>query len=152
MVIKITSPVFNQGEEIPTKYSCNDINVSPPLEWDGLPDGTESIALIFDDADASNGAFVHWIIFNLPGDTNGLPEHVMGRELLGDGSKQGLNSYGLVGYKGPCPPKGTHRYFFNIYALDIKLDLPPLVGKEELLSAMEEHILGQGELMGLFTR
>lgn len=152
MTIKITSPVFREGEQIPVRYSCNDVNISPPLDWEGVPEGTQSIALIFDDPDAPSGTFVHWVIFNLPADTRSLPEHVKGRELMDDGSKQGLNSYGLVGYNGPCPPKGTHRYFFKIYALDRKLDLPPLVKKDELLSAMEAHILDQGELMGVFTR
>lgn len=152
MTIKITSPVFKEGEEIPIRYSCNGVNVSPSLDWEGIPEGTKSIALIFDDPDAPGGTFVHWVIFNLPADTKGLPEHVMGRELMDDGSKHGLNTYGLVGYNGPCPPKGTHRYFFKLYALDVKLDLPPLVQKDELLEAMEEHILDQGELMGVFTR
>lgn len=152
MTIKITSPVFNQGEEIPVRYSCNDVNVSPPLDWEGIPENTESITLIFDDPDAPSGTFVHWIIFNLPSDIRGLPEHVMGRELMNDGSKHGLNTYGLVGYNGPCPPKGTHRYFFKLYALDVKLDLPPLVQKDELLEVMDGHILDQGELMGVFTR
>ncbi len=152
MAIKITSPVFKEGEPIPVRYSCNDVNVSPPLEWEDLPEDTESIALILDDPDAPGGTFNHWIIFDLPANTKSLPEHVMGRELMDDGSKHGFNDFGLVGYGGPCPPKGTHRYFFKIYALDSKMDLPPLVRKDELLSAMEGHVLDQGELMGVFTR
>ncbi len=152
MAIKITSSVFNEGEPIPVRYSCNDINVSPPLEWEDVPEGTESIALLLDDPDAPRGNFNHWIIFDLPAVTRSLPEHVKGRELMDDGSKHGSNDYGLPGYGGPCPPKGTHRYLFKIYALDKKLDLPPLIERDELLRAMEDHILDRGELMGVFTR
>ncbi|HTX60900.1 MAG TPA: YbhB/YbcL family Raf kinase inhibitor-like protein [Methanobacterium sp.] len=152
MTIKITSPVFNEGEPIPARYSCNNVNVSPPLEFKDIPENTVSIAVILEDPDAPGGLFTHWIIFNLPADTNGLSEHIMPRELMDDGSKHGMNSFGLVGYGGPCPPSGTHRYFFRVYALDVKLDLPPLVEREELLRAFEGHILDQGELMGVFTR
>jgi Raf kinase inhibitor-like YbhB/YbcL family protein len=152
MTIKITSPAFNEGESIPDRYSCNDVNVSPPLNFENIPDAARSIALILEDPDAPGGMFTHWIIFNLPAETRGLSEFVMGRELMDDGSKHGLNSFGLVGYNGPCPSVGTHRYFFRIYALDLKLDLPPLVQRDEILNAMEGHILDQGELMGVFTR
>jgi len=152
MTIKITSPVFHEGEHIPKRFSCNDVNVSPPLDFVDIPEATESIALILEDPDAPGGLFTHWIIFNLPADTENLPEHVKGRELMDDGSKHGLNSFGLVGYGGPCPPRGTHRYFFKIYALDEKLDLPPLIRRDEILEAMEGHILDKGELMGVFTR
>lgn len=152
MVIKITSPVFSEGKPIPVRYSCNDVNVSPPLDWEYVPEDTESIALILEDPDAPGGIFTHWIIFNLPADTRNLPEHVKGRELMDDGSKHGFNDFGLVGYSGPCPPIGTHRYFFKIYALDKKLDLPPLINRDELLREMEGHIQDQGELMGVFTR
>lgn len=152
MTIKITSPAFKEGEPIPIRYSCNDVNVSPPLDFENIPEATESIALIMEDPDAPNGLFTHWIIFNLPAEMRGLPEFVMGRELMDDGSKHGLNSFGLVGYNGPCPPGGTHRYFFKIYALDEKLDLPPLIRRDEILEAIEGHILDQGELMGVFTR
>lgn len=152
MTIKITSPAFNEGESIPDRYSCNDVNVSPPLNFEDIPGAARSIALILEDPDAPGGIFTHWIIFNLPAETRGLSEFVMGRELMDDGSKHGLNSFGLVGYNGPCPSVGTHRYFFRIYALDLKLDLPPLVRRDEILNAMEGHILDQGELMGVFTR
>lgn len=152
MTIKITSPAFNEGEPIPIRYSCNDVNVSPPLDFKEIPDATKSITLIMEDPDAPGGLFTHWIIFNLPAETRNLPEFVMGRELMDDGSKHGLNSFGLVGYNGPCPPGGTHRYFFKIYALDMKLDLPPLIRRDEILEAMEGHILDHGELTGVFTR
>ncbi|MDD1775714.1 MAG: YbhB/YbcL family Raf kinase inhibitor-like protein [Methanobacterium sp.] len=152
MPIKITSPVFNEGEPIPVRYSCNDVNVSPPLEIKDVPHDAKSIAIILEDPDASGGLFTHWLIFNLPPDTTSLPEHIMSRELMDDGSKHGMNSFGLVGYGGPCPPRGTHHYFFKVYALDVKLDLPPLVQRNELLQAIDGHILDQDELMCLFTR
>ena len=151
MTIKITSPAFKEGEPIPKRYTCNDVNVSPPLNFEDIPEDTSSLALILEDPDASQ-LFTHWIIFNLPAESTGLPEFVMGRELMDDGSKHGLNSFGLVGYGGPCPPRGTHRYYFKIYALDEKLDLPPLIRRDEFLEAIEGHILDQGELMGTFTR
>lgn len=152
MVIKITSTVFNEGEDIPDMYSCNGVNISPPLNWDVIPEDTESIAIICEDPDASGDPWTHWIIFNLPADTRNLPEHVMGREELENGAMQGLNDFGSVGYGGPCPPSGTHRYLFKIYALDRKLDLPPLIGRGEFLKAIEGHVIDQGELMGVFTR
>lgn len=152
MSINITSPVFNEGERIPIRYSCNDVNVSPPLDLDEVPEDAESLSIILEDIDAAGGIFTHWIIFNLPGLTRSLPEHIMPRELMDDGSKHGMNSFGLVGYSGPCPPKGTHRYIFKVYALDVKLDLPPLVEREELLQAIKGHIMGEGELKGIFTR
>jgi Raf kinase inhibitor-like YbhB/YbcL family protein len=152
MVIKITSIVFDEGETIPDLYTCNGINVSPPLNWDILPADTESIAIICEDPDAPGGLWTHWIIFNIPADTIYLPQHVMGREELDNGAKQGLNDFGSVGYGGPCPPSGTHRYFFKIYALDKKLDLPPLIGRDVFLKAINGHILDEGQHMGIFTR
>ncbi len=152
MVIKISSTVFGEGETIPTRYSCNGMNLSPPLNWENIPEDTVSIALILEDPDAPGGLFTHWIIFNLPADIMGLPEHVMGRELMDDGSKHGMNDFGLVGYSGPCPPRGTHHYFFKIYALDMKLDLPPLIKRGEFLEAIKDHVLDKGQLMGVFTR
>lgn len=152
MVIKISSTVFTEGEAIPARYSCNGLNLSPPLNWEGIPDDSVSIALIMEDPDAPGGIFTHWIIFNLPAVTNNLPEQVKAIELMDNGAKHGLNDFGQVGYGGPCPPSGTHRYFFKIYALDIKLDLPPLIRRNEFLEAIEGHILDQGQLMGVFTR
>lgn len=152
MVIRISSTVFDEGEPIPTRYTCNGVDISPPLEWDVLPENTESIVLICEDPDAPGGLWTHWVIFNLPGDTMNLPEHVVGREMLDNGAVQGLNDFGRVGYNGPCPPGGTHRYFYKIYALDNKLDLPSLIKRDELLEAMEGHILDQGWLMGVYTR
>ena len=155
MVLKILSPVFSNGEPIPPKYSCEGSDISPPLDWDmsqsSIPDDG-SIALICDDPDAPGGTWIHWVIFNLPPETSSLPEMVMPREEQENGALQGSNSWGNIGYGGPCPSSGTHRYYFKVYALDIKLSLSPGATKRELLEAMEGHILDEGQLMGTYTR
>lgn len=155
MVLEILSPVFSDGKPIPPKYSCEGSDISPPLEWDmsrvSIPDDG-SIALICDDPDAPGGTWIHWVIFNLPPETNSLPELVMPREELENGALQGSNSWGNIGYSGPCPPSGTHRYYFKVYALDVKLNLPSGTTKEKLLKVMEGHILDKGQLMGTYTR
>jgi Raf kinase inhibitor-like YbhB/YbcL family protein len=152
MVIKIKSSVFDEGQPIPTKYTCSGIDVSPPLEWNSLPDETLSIAIICEDPDAPGGTWSHWVIFNLPADTISLSEHVMSREIMDNNAIQGLNDFGKVGYGGPCPPSGTHRYYYKIYALDVKLDLPPRTTRETFLESINEHILDQGQIMGTYTR
>ncbi len=152
MEIKITSSVFEDGGLIPAKYTCDGADISPPLQWETVPEGTVSIALICDDPDAPMGTWVHWILFNLPADTKELPEKFPDDETLPDGTRQGVTDFGRTGYGGPCPPSGTHRYFFKIYALDSKIDIVSVVDKPELLKAMEGHILGQGQLMGKYKR
>jgi hypothetical protein len=155
MPIQITSTVFEDGEPIPPRYTCVNADISPPLDWDmskiSVPDNG-SIALICDDPDAPGGTWIHWVIFNLPPETSNLPEMVMQREELENGALQGSNSWGNIGYGGPCPPSGTHRYYFKIYALDTKLNLPSGSTKEDLLKAMEGHVLGEGQIMGTYTR
>lgn len=155
MVIQVSSTVFDDGGPIPPKYSCEGSNISPPLNWDlsqlPIPNGG-SMAIICDDPDAPGGTWIHWVIFNLPPETNSLPELVMPREELENGALQGSNSWGNIGYSGPCPPSGTHRYYFKVYALDVKLNLPSGTTKEELLKVMEGHILDKGQLMGTYTR
>lgn len=152
MEIKITSSAFEDGGLIPAKYTCDGADVSPPLQWDAVPEGTKSIALISDDPDAPMGTWVHWVLFNLPAQTRELPENVPLDETLPNGAKQGITDFGRVGYGGPCPPSGTHRYFFKIYALDTELQIDTGAGKRGLLKAMEGHILGQGQLMGKYKR
>ena len=146
MIMALASPAFNAGEPIPTKFSCDGEDISPELDWFGIPEGTVSMALIMDDPDAPMGTWVHWVLYNLPMDLSGLREGMTGVGL--DGS----NSWGETGYGGPCPPSGTHRYFFKLYALDTDLDLDPGADKGALEEAMEGHILGQAELMGTYTR
>ena len=152
MDIKVTSSAFKEGEMIPGKYTCDGDDCSPPLGWSGIPGGTKSIALISDDPDAPMGDWVHWVAFNMPPDTKGLPENVPSAEKLDNGATQGRHGGGGIGYAGPCPPSGTHRYYFKIYALDKILELKAGATKRERLKAMEGHILAQGELMGRYKR
>jgi Raf kinase inhibitor-like YbhB/YbcL family protein len=152
MEIKVTSSAFTEGGMIPSKYTCDGQDISPPLEWDAVPEGAKSIALISDDPDAPMGTWVHWVLFNLPAETRKLEENIPPDKTLPNGARQGTTDFRRVGYGGPCPPGGTHRYFFKIYALDTKLDLAAGAKKAELLSAMEGHILGQGQLIGKYKR
>ena len=152
MEIKVKSSAFEDGGMIPKKYTCDGSDVSPPLSWEGLPEGTKSIALISDDPDAPMGTWVHWVLYNLSADAKGLPEGVPRKENLENGALQGRNDFPNIGYGGPCPPGGTHRYFFKIYALDTMLNIPSGCTKKGLLNAMEGHILAQGQLMGKYKR
>jgi len=152
MELKVTSSAFAEGGLIPSKYTCDGADISPPLQWDTVPEGTKSIALVSDDPDAPMGTWVHWVLFNLPHDTNELAENIPPDKTLSNGAKQGTNDFGRIGYGGPCPPSGTHRYFFKIYALDTLIDLPPGVRKQQLLKAMDGHILAQGQLIGKYKR
>ena len=152
MDIKITSRAFEDGGKIPSKYTCDGEDISPPLQWEAVPDGTASIAVISDDPDAPMGSWVHWVLFNLPPDTRELKENFPDDETLADGTRQGITDFGATGYGGPCPPSGTHRYFFKIYALDKKIDVAIIVDKAQLLQEMEGHILGEGQLMGKYQR
>lgn len=150
--MEITSTAFKDGEMIPSKYTCDGVNVSPPLAWQNSPRGVQSFALIADDPDAPAGTWVHWVIFNIPDTVFSLPENVPPKETLENGSIQGKNDFRKIGYGGPCPPNGVHRYYFKLYALDTKLNLQPGATKAELLKAMEGHILAQAQLMGRYSR
>lgn len=152
MAFELTSTAFAAGEKIPRKYTCDGDDISPPLQWSDAPQNTQSFALISDDPDAPVGTWVHWVLYNVPGTTTALPEAVPKQDELPDGSQHGRSSWGRSAYGGPCPPGGTHRYFFKLYALDTVLDLAAGAGKEQLLQAMEGHILAQTELMGLYSR
>jgi Raf kinase inhibitor-like YbhB/YbcL family protein len=152
MAIKITSPAFEQGGMIPSKYTADGENISPPLKWEGVPEGTVTIAVISDDPDAPVGTWVHWVMWNVPPDKKELSENVPPDPRLPDGSMQGITDFRKPGYGGPAPPSGTHRYYFKIYALDTKLDLPESSTKANLVKAMQGHILAQGELMGKYKR
>jgi hypothetical protein len=152
MDVKVTSSAFQDGGLIPGKYTCDGADVSPPLQWDTVPEGTKSIALICDDPDAPMGTFVHWVLFNLLAETRQLAEKVPADKTLPSGARQGTSGFGRVGYGGPCPPNGTHRYFFKVYALDTTLDLPAGARKSDLLKAMQGHILAQGQLIGKYKR
>jgi len=152
MAIQLTSEVFSDGTMIPKRFTCDGEDLSPPLSWSGLPTKTGSLALICDDPDAPVGTWDHWVLFNIPASATGLPENVSAKATLDDGSVHGNNSWGRLGYGGPCPPGGTHRYFFKLYALDIELDLKTGATKSQLVKAIEGHILDQGQLMGKYKR
>ena len=149
----IISPAFKSGETIPKRYTCDGIDISPPLSWSGFPAGTKSFVLIVEDPDAPGGIFTHWIVYNISSKVTSLPEKVEKVERLGNGILQGLNSFGKIGYNGPCPPPGSkHRYYFRIYALDCYIDLPPGATREEILKAIEGHVIGEAELLGYYER
>ena len=152
MAIKLTSSAFAEGALIPRRHTCDGEDVSPPLALTGIPDGTQSIALICDDPDAPGGTWVHWVLYNLPADLFELPAEIPGDETLSNGAVHGKNDFGRLGYGGPCPPGGTHRYFFKVYALDTKVSLAGGATKDMLLKAMEGHILAEGQLMGKYRR
>jgi Raf kinase inhibitor-like YbhB/YbcL family protein len=153
MSIEITSTAFKAGESIPKQYTGDGADKSPPLRWSELPSGTKSIALICDDPDAPRGTWVHWVLFNVPAQTRELAEGVPTIDTLSDGTKQGKNDFGDIGFGGPAPPKGKpHRYFFKLFALDVALDLPTGVTKAELEKAMKGRILAEGQLMGTYQR
>jgi Raf kinase inhibitor-like YbhB/YbcL family protein len=153
MSFAVQSSAFGSGAEIPKKFTCEGPDVSPALEWSGVPQGTATFALIADDPDAPVGTWVHWVIWNMSPDTHGLPEAVPRSAQLDTGAQQGDNDFRKIGYDGPCPPAGkAHRYFFRLYALDRKLDLPAGSRRKDLDSAMKGHVLAQAEYMGTFRR
>src|SRR5687768_16586323 len=152
MSIQLTSNAFTQEGTIPAQYACTGSDISPSLAWSEPPAGTQSFALIMDDPDAPAGTWVHWVLFNIPTSSRGLTEGIPSQGTLSDGSLHGKNSGGNLGYSGPCPPSGTHRYVFKLYALDEMLGLSSGADNGELLKAMEGHILAQGELMGMFSK
>jgi Raf kinase inhibitor-like YbhB/YbcL family protein len=151
IAFEIASPAFKNGESIPSDFSCDGRDVSPALAWTEPPSRTQSLALIMDDPDAPIGIWIHWVIFNIPASTRDLKEGTPTDPQLSDGSLQGKTSAGSSGYHGPCPPSGTHRYFFKLYALDTMLSLTANADKKELLAAMEGHILANAELMGTYS-
>ncbi|MDD2762585.1 MAG: YbhB/YbcL family Raf kinase inhibitor-like protein [Opitutaceae bacterium] len=151
--MKLTSPVFVEGQPIPRQYTADGADMAPPLQWSEAPADTRSFALICDDPDAPVGTWVHWVIYGLPAVTRELPEMVAPTASLPNGAKQGVNDFRRVGYGGPCPPPGRpHRYCFKLYALDAELTLPPRATKPELLRAMAGHVLAEAQLMGTYQR
>jgi Raf kinase inhibitor-like YbhB/YbcL family protein len=153
MSLTISSPSFPNGGDIAKKFTCDGADVSPQLAWTDPPTGTKSFALLTDDPDAPVGNWNHWTIWNLPPDLRGLPEAVPKKRSLPDGSAQGENDFAKPGYNGPCPPPGNpHRYYFKLFALDVKFDLKQSAGKTELEAAMKGHILAHAEWMGKYGR
>ena len=145
--MKIESPVFQDNEMIPARYTCDGEDVSPPLMFSGVPDGTRSLVMIVDDPDAPAGTWVHWTLWNIPPETRSITE-----DSVPPGAVQGITSFGKSGWGGPCPPSGRHHYYFKLYALDIEVELPPTCMAHDLHHAMEGHILCQAQLIGLYRR
>ena len=156
MSIRITSTAFQAGGSIPSKYTCEDRDLSPPLAWSGAPPGTKTFALIVDDPDAPDPAkprrvYVHWVLYNIPATTIALPENAS-KKGLPKGAVQGKNDWGKAEYGGPCPPIGRHRYFFKLYALDTELTGLSSPTKGDLERAMNGHVLESGELIGTYQK
>jgi len=152
MEITVKSPVFKDGEMIPLKYTCDGENVSPPIMWSEPPAEAKSMVLINDDPDAPAGTWVHWVVYNIPSTVNGFEENIPTGARTPDGALQGTTDFGTIGYGGPCPPSGIHRYFFKVYALDIDLPFEEGATKKQVVDAMKGHILAQGQIMGRYRR
>ena len=151
--MQLTSSSFKVDGRIPKQFTCDGADSSPHLAWTAPPAATKSLALTATDPDAPSGAWVHWVLYNLPAATRELPSGLDKDAQLADSSRQGRNDFGRLGYGGPCPPRGTtHRYFFRLYALDTALDLPPGATVDQLEAAMQRHILAHAELMARYGR
>jgi Raf kinase inhibitor-like YbhB/YbcL family protein len=150
--MQLLSPAFENGGYIPAKYTCDGADISIPLLFRNLPEGTRSIAVIMDDPDAPMGVFVHWVIYDIPATLEGLPEGIPPAPELEGGIKQGINDFGRIGYGGPCPPNGAHRYFIKAYALDVVLGVEPGLSKPQLLRLISGHVLDEAVLMGIYER
>ena len=143
--LSVKSPAFEENKQIPKKYSCDGNDINPPLSIEGVPKETKTLALLMDDPDAPSGTFDHWVVWNIPRSTVKIGENTVPRT-------EGINSARQRGYMGPCPPSGTHRYFFKVYALDTELNLGDNSRKKDVEKALKNHILAKGELIGLYSR
>jgi len=152
MSFSLTSAAFGEGARIPREHTCDGEDVSPALSWTDVPERTASLALIVDDPDAPRGNWVHWVLFDLPPGLRGLPQGVPPRATLEGGGVHGVNDFRNLGYGGPCPPGGTHRYVFVLYALDAMLKLPPRSTRAEVANALLGHVLGEARLTGKYSR
>jgi Raf kinase inhibitor-like YbhB/YbcL family protein len=153
MTLKLTTPAFNAGADIPARHSCDGSDMSPALSWNTPPEGTQSFALILEDPDAPGRTWVHWVLYDLAPTERELPPGVPRDDELPSGARQGRNDFRRTGYGGPCPPPGpSHRYYFKLYALDKKLELPPGSTRAQVDRAMRGHILAHAELMGRYQR
>lgn len=154
MSMSVISPAFAEGQKIPRHFTGDGMDVSPPLRWSDPPQGTKSFAVVCDDPDAARGNWVHWLLYDLPRATRGLPENLPPDPDLNDGSHHGVNDFGYVGYGGPAPPRGKpHRYSFRVYALDTdELGLLSGATKEQVLTAMTGHVLEEGQLVATYAR
>jgi Raf kinase inhibitor-like YbhB/YbcL family protein len=156
MTLKLSSPAFSDGGKIPTPYTCQGGDASPPLHWEGAPENTNSFVLIVDDPDAPDPkapkmVWVHWVVVNLPASVNGLPENAS-KDGLPSGVIQGVNDAKELSYHGPCPPIGEHRYFHKLYALDALLTFASPPTKRQVMQAMKGHVLAEAQLMGVYCK
>ncbi len=151
MSLALTSAAFPPGGAIPKDHTCDGKDLAPPLEWSGVPAGTKSLALVVDDPDAPNGMWVHWVLYDLPPNTRGLPLGTKSKDLPA-GTREGLNDWKRTGYRGPCPPSGRHRYFHRLYALDVVLPDLKQPTKSALEAAMDGHVVAEAELIGIYQR
>jgi len=143
--LSVKSLAFENNKFIPAKYTCDRDDINPPLTIEGIPEGTKTLALIVDDPDCPTGTWDHWIVWNIPATTSKIEEDTVP-------GTEGMNDFRRRSYGGPCPPSGTHRYFFKVYALDAQLDLSPTSRKRDVEKAMQGHVLAKGELIGLYRR
>ena len=150
--IDVRSSAFGEGDRIPSDFTCDGADMSPPIEWSGVPAKARSLAVIVEDPDAPAGNWTHWLVYDLPPDLTQLPAGISSGEKLPVAGSQGRTDFGKTGYRGPCPPKGEHRYFFRVYALDAIFRLKPGVSRQELSQAMQGHVLAEGALMGKYDR
>ncbi|MFC1617625.1 YbhB/YbcL family Raf kinase inhibitor-like protein [Candidatus Margulisiibacteriota bacterium] len=150
--MQLTSSAFSNNGLIPQKYTCDDIDVSPPLHWTDPPENTKSFTLICDDPDSPSGDWSHWVVWNIPANCRGLSENIPKISSVADSAQQGTNDYRRIGYSGPCPPSGKHRYFFRLFALDTFLNLDATTSKDEVLDEIKGHVLAKAELMGKYSR
>ena len=150
--MKLISTAFSEGGMIPEKYTCDGTDISPALAWSDVPDGVKTFALVCDDPDAPVGDWVHWVIYNIPGEVRSLPERLPAADSLADGTCQGINDFRKSGYGGPCPPRGVHRYYFRLYALDVEFQADGNMTMKNLLHTVEGHVLAEAVLMGRYKR
>jgi Raf kinase inhibitor-like YbhB/YbcL family protein len=151
--MRLSSPYFTNGATMPDQFTCKGTDESPPLAWTAIPNGVKSLALIVEDPDAPGGTFVHWVAYNIPASSVGLPKGVPRNPQLAEGGEQGINSFGKIGYNGPCPPPGSpHHYHFKLYALDQEIDPGKQPRAEALEAAMRGHVKASAELVGIFGR
>jgi Raf kinase inhibitor-like YbhB/YbcL family protein len=152
MALTVTSPAFADHELIPDKYTCDGANLSPPLRWSGVPPESQAIAVVVEDRDAPSGLFTHWLLYDLPAQTTELAEGIPTQPTDNGGWRQGTNDFGVVGYGGPCPPSGSHRYVFRVMALDAPLGLAPGASRREFFAALGAHVMDEGDLTGRYVR
>jgi Raf kinase inhibitor-like YbhB/YbcL family protein len=151
--LRVASDAFEDGKPIPKEFTCDGPDRSPPLHWDGVPERSKALALVVDDPDAPSGNWNHWLIYNMPPATRALGAGVPTNPALGDGSRQGTNDFGKIGYRGPCPPPGSkHRYVFKLYALSAPLELEPGAKRDAVLKAVKEKALAEAEVVGRYGR